>query len=277
MTNPDAMLESVLRRDRLVLVVLLGAVAAAAWLWLLLGAGIGISSSATAAGSSMAEMPGMTASMPNMVMDHAVWTTGYAALMFSMWWVMMTAMMLPSAAPVLLLFARVSRAGSSHPGPYVATIVFAAGYLALWGGFSALAAGLQWGLERLDWLSPMMATTNWALGAAIVIAAGLWQLTAIKSVCLRQCRSPLGFLTRSWRPGRRGAFVMGLQHGGYCLGCCWFLMTLLFFGGAMNLFWIAGLAVFVMVEKTLRFGRRVGQVAGIAAIAWGVEMLIQAP
>jgi hypothetical protein len=125
---------------------------------------------------------------------------------------------------------------------------------------------VQWGLERTKLLSPMLETTNMWLGAGILAAAGLWQLTPIKRVCLQHCRSPLSFLLGRWRPGRRGAFRMGLEHGAYCLGCCWFLMALLFFGGVMNLYWIAGLAVFVLLEKTLPLGHWVGRLAGVLLI-----------
>ena len=171
--------------------------------------------------------------------------------MFTMWWVMMAAMMLPSAAPILLLFARINRKEKSAGRPFIPTGIFAAGYLVAWGAFSALATGLQWALERLGLLSPMMVTTSYWLGGAILLTAGVWQLTPIKGICLRHCRSPMGFLVQSWRPGRSGAFRMGLEHGSFCLGCCWFLMGLLFFGGIMNLFWIIGLAAFVLLEKTV--------------------------
>ena len=159
----------------------------------------------------------------------------YAALILSMWWVMMIAMMLPSTAPLLLLFARVNRKGRSGGRPYVPTTVFGGGYLSVWAVFSAAATALQWYLERIGLLASAMATSSLWLGAAILVAAGAWQLTPIKSVCLRHCRSPLSFLSHSWRPGYLGAFRMGLGHGAYCLGCCWFLMSLLFFGGIMNL------------------------------------------
>ena len=132
------------------------------------------------------------------------------------------------------------------------TIVFAAGYLLAWGSFSAVATALQWGMESARMLSPMLVTTNHWLGAAILVAAGLWQLTPLKAACLRHCRTPLGFLIGNWRAGRLGALRMGLEHGAYCLGCCWFLMALLFFGGVMNLYWIAGIGVFVLLEKTIR-------------------------
>ncbi len=217
-------------------------------------------------------MPAIT----GMMMQPVTWTLGYAGLMFAMWWVMMVAMMLPSATPMLLLFARVNRKEQAGDRPYVPTGVFAAGYLAAWGAFSAVATGLQWLLEQLGLLSPMMVTTSYWLGGAILILAGLWQLTPVKGVCLRHCRSPLSFLMQSWRPGRLGAFHMGLEHGAYCLGCCWFLMGLLFFGGIMNLFWIAGLAVYVLLEKTIPLGHWLARAIGIAAAGCGVLMLASA-
>src|SRR6201997_585982 len=259
------LLEAVLRRDRIVVLAALVAVILVSWIWIVLGAGTGTTAVAM---TQMAGMPDM-----DMMMERAVWTLGYAGLIFAMWWVMMVAMMLPSAAPMLLLFARVNRAQKARDRPYVATGIFAAGYLAAWGGFSALAAGLQCGLEQFDLLSPMMTTTSYWLGGAILLAAGGWQLTPIKGVCLRHCRSPMGFLVQSWRPGRLGAFRMGLEHGSYCLGCCWFLMGLLFFGGIMNLFWIIGLAAFVLLEKTVPMGSWIGRIVGVGVAPWGVLLL----
>jgi predicted metal-binding membrane protein len=272
----DTALETVLRHDRWVVIGGLLAVALAAWLWIVLGAGMGIDA------IRMTEMAvrenkgfaGAMAAMPMEAMRPAAWDIGYAALMFSMWWVMMVAMMLPSAAPMLLIHARVMRKEQGAGRPYVPTGLFAAGYLAAWGGFSLLAVALQWGLERLGLLSGMMAASNVWLAAGILIAAGLWQLTPIKQVCLRHCRGPLSFLTHSWRPGVGGAFAMGLHHGGYCLGCCWFLMGLLFFGGIMNLYWIAGLAVFVLLEKLLPLGHWLGYAAGAGLIAWGAWLVV---
>jgi hypothetical protein len=129
-------------------------------------------------------------------------------------------------------------------------------------------------LQRLDLLSPMMVTTDYWLGGTILIAAGVWQLTPIKVMCLRHCRSPMGFLVQSWRPGGGGAFRMGLEHGSYCLGCCWFLMGLLFFGGIMNLFWIIGLAAFALLEKTIPMGSSIGRIVGVGLAGWGVLLLV---
>jgi len=257
-------LEAVLRRDRMVMVAGLVVVLGMAWGWLVTGAGMEMSA---------VEMTAM-AGMDGWLMRPAVWTLAYAALIFAMWWVMMVAMMLPSAAPMLLLFARVNRKDKEAGAPLVPIALFAAGYLLVWGGFCAVATALQWGLESARLLSPMLVTTNKWLGAGILIAAGLSQFTPLKAICLRHCRTPLGFLLGSWRPGRLGALRMGLEHGAFCLGCCWFLMALLFFGGVMNLYWIAGLAVFVLLEKTIPLGHWLGRVAGVVLVAWGGALAI---
>jgi predicted metal-binding membrane protein len=259
-------LEAVLRRDRAVVVAALVAVITIAWIWILFGAGTGMTAMAMTLGSGMPDMA-------TMLMVPAAWSLGYAGLMFAMWWTMMAAMMLPSAAPVLLLFAQVNRNQNAGGRPFIPTGIFAAGYLLAWGGFSVLAAGLQWELESLGLLSPMMATTSYWLGGVIFLAAGVWQLTPIKNICLRHCRSPMGFFVESWRPGRLGALRMGIEHGSYCLGCCWFLMGLLFFGGIMNLFWIIGLAVFILFEKTIPMGSWIGRIVGIGVAAWGALVL----
>jgi predicted metal-binding membrane protein len=256
------LLEAALRRDRMVVIAALAVVIALTWGWILLGAGTGMT-------ATVSETPDMA----TMLMGPAAWSVQYAGLMFAMWWMMMAAMMLPSAAPVLLLFARINRKQKTDGRPFIPTGVFAAGYLTAWTAFSAFATALQWELEQLGLLSPMMMTTSYWLGSGILLAAGLWQLTPIKSICLRHCRSPMSLLVQRWQQGRLGAFYMGIEHGGYCLGCCWFLMGLLFFGGIMNLFWISGLAAFVLLEKTMPMGSKVGRVVGIGLTAWGVLLL----
>ncbi len=259
MTVPfDATLEAVVRRDRLVVVAALAVVIALSWAYLLAGAGMGMS------GEGMAGMA---------VMTPAIWTPGYAVLMFFMWWVMMVAMMLPGAAPMILLFATVNRKQRETGHPHVATSVFAAGYLATWAGFSLVAVTLQWGFERTGILSPMLVGTNVIFGGVLLLGAGLYQLTPIKHACLRHCRSPLAFLGTQWRRDARGALRMGLVHGAFCVGCCWFLMGLLFFGGVMNLYWIAGLALFVLFEKTVPAGHWLGYATGVALLLWGAGML----
>jgi predicted metal-binding membrane protein len=229
----------------------------------------------------MPETMGETASeamseMAMAAMASAVWTPGYAVLMFFMWWIMMMAMMLPSAAPMILLFATINRKQRATGSPYVPTGIFAAGYVLVWAAFSLVAVGAQWGLERSGLLSSMLASTSVVLGAGLLIAAGIYQLTPLKHACLRHCRSPLFFITHHWRPGGPGALRMGVEHGAFCTGCCWFLMALLFYGGIMNLYWIAGLALYVLVEKIVPAGHHVGRLAGALLIAWGGALLFAA-
>jgi predicted metal-binding membrane protein len=205
-------------------------------------------------------------------MQPAVWSPAYAVLMFFMWWTMMVAMMIPSAAPTILLFAGINRRQRARAAPYVSTGVFAAGYVVAWGGFCAVAVLAQWLLERVGLLSGWMDTTSTLLGACLLTAAGVWQLTPLKHACLRHCRSPVHYLTTHWRSGTKGAFVMGFGHGIFCLGCCWFLMGLLFYGGVMNLYWIAGLAAYVLLEKTVPRGHWLGGLVGVALLGWGVYL-----
>jgi predicted metal-binding membrane protein len=191
-----------------------------------------------------------------------------------MWWIMMVAMMLPSAAPMILLFARFNRSQRDKGAPYVPTGVFALGYLLVWAGFSVVAVTAQWALERSGLLSGMMASTSVTLGGVLLIAAGVYQLTPLKYACLRHCRSPLFFISHHWKPGEWGALRRGLEHGAFCTGCCWFLMALLFYGGVMNLFWIMGLALFVLIEKVAPAGHWVGWIMGAGLIAWGGGLLL---
>ena len=195
-------------------------------------------------------------------------------LLLAMWWIMMIGMMLPSAAPMILTFAAISRGRRTRGQPYTATAIFTSGYLLAWGGFSVVATLAQWALERASLLAPMaMKTTSPLLGGLLFIAAGLYQLTSLKSVCLTSCRSPFDFVVNHWRDGAGGALRMGLSHGLYCLGCCWILMALLFAVGAMNLIWVAALTAVVLVEKLLPGGEWVARIGGMLLIAWGVWLI----
>jgi len=253
--------ERVLKRDRHIVVGGLVIVGLASWLYILTGAGMDMGQMSAMSGGAMTTIT-------------SAWTPAYFALMLVMWWVMMVAMMLPSAAPMVLLFATVNRKSRQQGQPYGPTGFFAAGYLVAWGGFSLIAVFLQWGLERLTFLSPMMQTTSLYLGAGLLIGAGIYQLTPLKQACLRHCRSPLQFIAYHWRYGTGGALRMGLEHGLFCLGCCWVLMTLLFYGGVMNLWWIAGLAIYVLIEKLAPLGARLGRYTGGLLILWGVGVLV---
>jgi predicted metal-binding membrane protein len=192
-----------------------------------------------------------------------------------MWAVMMVAMMLPSASPMLLLYGRVARRPAAGPSAASREIyALAAGYLLAWALFSFGATALQRLLAKLVFVSPMMEVTSPLVGATLLFVAGAYQLTPIKEACLRTCRSPLGFLMSRWRPGWSGAFRMGLEHGALCVGCCWALMLLLFAGGVMNLAVIGALTVFVAFEKLTPFGAHGARVSGVLLIAAAVWMVV---
>jgi predicted metal-binding membrane protein len=191
-----------------------------------------------------------------------VWDTAHLLLLWAMWAVMMAAMMLPSASPMVLLAS-----GAGHPS------MLALGYVAVWALFSVGATALQWALARLVLLNPMMEATSAEAGAAFLLLAGLYQWTPLKQACLTTCQSPMAFLTRHWRSGRLGAFRVGAQHGVYCVGCCWALMLLLFAGGVMNLTVIVALTLFVAFEKLIPVGVWGARVSGLLLIAVAVWML----
>jgi predicted metal-binding membrane protein len=255
MSQPST-LELLLRRDRWVLAACLLGVVILAWAYLLSGAG-------------------MDMSMPSMVMAPMTWSPATALLMFAMWWIMMIAMMVPSAAPTVLLFSAIGRKQATSGHPSIGAGIFLAGYLVVWAGFSLIAMALQSGLQHVGLMGMDMKTSSHVLGGIILLAAGLYQLTPFKTVCLRHCQNPALFLSSHWQSGPAGAFRMGLLHGGYCLGCCWFLMALLFLGGVMNLFWIAGLAIYVALEKLLAGSHWLSRWAGVILTLAGVLMLAQ--
>ncbi|MBK0328492.1 DUF2182 domain-containing protein [Rhodobacteraceae bacterium F11138] len=224
------------------LVALIGLLFGLAGLYTIYGVGMRMTALEMTAMRNMRDMPG-----PG---TPGVWSAGYAVLVFLMWWVMMIAMMLPSVAPAVLLNAALSRHTSAADYVQSISAVFVAGYLVIWAGFSLVATAAQWALEAAGLVSATMMTLieTWP-GGLVLIAAGVFQFTPLKSACLEHCRSPAKFLTERRRNGLRGAFLMGAEHGVYCLGCCWFLMALLFVGGIMNLFWIVGIAAFVALER----------------------------
>jgi predicted metal-binding membrane protein len=268
--------EALLRRDRLIVIVGLVVVTAAAWTYVLAGAGMGMSAAemtSMEAGSRLWGLGRVTATVIAPT-EPQPWSFGYAVLMVTMWWVMMIAMMLPSASPMILLFAAINSQQREQRSPFVPTGVFALGYLLAWLGFSIAATGLQWGLEQLTLMSPMMASASRPFSGAVLIAAGVYQLTPLKHACLRHCRSPVEFLTTHWRKGVSGALRIGLKHGAFCAGCCWVLMGLLFVGGVMNLFWIGGIALLVLIEKMAPAGNWVGSIAGIVFTLWGGAVIV---
>ena len=258
------LLESLLRRDRNIVAGSLVLVALACWAFLLTGAGMGMSGLEMTRHSLM-KMDGMMS---------ASWDAPYISLMFFMWWIMMIAMMLPSASPVILLANALNRRAEPGKQPFGSTGSFVLGYLLAWALFSAFAVGLQWLLADASLISGMLKSRSHLLSAALLIVAGGWQFSPWKYACLRHCRGPVEYLTANKRKGNAGALLMGMTHGAYCLGCCWFLMILLFVGGVMNLIWIAGLAIYVWVEKVLPSGELVSRIMGGLLIAWGIGILM---
>ena len=266
------MLEVVLRRDRVVVVFALGILTALAWsyvLWLAADMDMG------AADMSGARM--IPAGLGLMAPALAPWRWSEFVLVLLMWIVMMVGMMTPSAAPMILIYARVGRTAGKGGTPFASISWFVAGYLLVWSGFSLAATTAQWALERSDLLDARMAGNSRILGAIILIAAGVYQWTSMKERCLGECQAPLAFIRRQggFRSDVRGALLLGLRHGAYCLGCCWMLMALLFVGGVMNLLWIAAIAIIVLAEKVLPSGRLIARILGLGLIAGGAWLLLR--
>lgn len=251
-------LEAVLRRDRLVVAASLAALTTLSWAYTLyLAAGMEVHA-------------GMAASPA-----YHPWDATRFVFMFVMWAVMMVGMMTPSAAPMILLYARVGRQASQQGRSLAATGYFAGGYLLAWTVFSLAATGAQWALEYGLLLSPVMAATSRFFGGLLLVAAGIYQWTPIKDACLTHCQSPLAFIQShgGFRRDAVGSLKMGFGLGLYCVGCCWALMALLFVGGVMNLLWIAGLAIFVLLEKLIRQGVWLQRTVGLGLIAAGAWLL----
>jgi predicted metal-binding membrane protein len=201
------------------------------------------------------------------------WGLPTVILLFLMWTVMMIAMMVPSAVPMIQAFLAVNEQRQNSSRPLVPVGIFLLGYLVVWTSFSALATLAQWGLHKAALLSPMMVATSPVVSGGLLLAAGVFQWTRLKRACLSRCRSPLSFLMSGWRDGTAGAFSMGLRHGAYCVGCCWALMALLFVVGVMNLLWIAVIALFVMAEKILPRGELLGHIGGVALVTAGIAVM----
>ena len=255
----EGALGAALRRDRSLVLAALGIVVVLAWIYLV---------ALAKAMAAMSAPSGWDAAMGLMPMG--CWGALEYALGFAMWSLMMVGMMLPSAAPVILLHARVARRADAQGAPVAATAIFAAGYLVTWFAFSAVAAALQGTLVGWALVAPTMGSASRALAGGVLVVAGLYQLTPQKNACLAHCRAPIAFLARHWRPGRLGALRMGAYHGAYCVGCCWALMGVLFAVGVMNLGWIAAVAIIVLIEKTAPFGAWTARVIGLALIAFGI-------
>jgi predicted metal-binding membrane protein len=253
------MIERLLARDRTILLSGIVGISALAWLY-----------TAQEAGA----MHAMHAGMDMTGVLKSAWTWQDALLTFLMWTVMMAAMMTPSAAPVVLIYALHSRKLAQQDRPYVPAGFFLAGYLLVWTGFSLLATFAQWVLQQAALLSMMMEPIGQVLPGIIFLTAGIYQWTPLKRACLRHCRSPLSLVIEHWKPGTAGALLMGIRHGAYCAACCWFLMALLFAAGVMNLLCVAVIALFVLVEKAAPGGEIVARIAGALLTGVGLWSLL---
>jgi len=204
------------------------------------------------------------------------WGLGDLFMLSVMWTIMMIAMMVPTAAPMVMMFARIQQQRRQNDRPFVPTALFLLGYVLVWTAFSLAATAAQWGLHAASLMSPGMASTSAIFGGAVLLATGIFQFTPLKRSCLGHCRSPMQFLMADWREGRTGAIGMGLKHGLICTGCCWLLMIVLFVVGVMNLLWVAIITAFVLAEKVIPGGQRLAAVAGVALVGWGAWILARA-
>ena len=295
----DTALTALLKRDRIVVTACLALLTLLAWAYVLwLSTNMGMATNLTPAETTVSEpssgMAGMdtgdggtsTDSMDGMDMSGTsgqlepafrAWAPADFAFMFAMWSVMMVGMMTPSVAPMVLLYAAVGRKAAERGAPLAATGWFFAGYVAVWVTFSALATLAQWALTNLALLTPMMATTSTFFGGVLLVAVGVYQWTPLKNTCLRECQMPLGFLMAhgGFRSEPLGAARFGMVHGIYCLGCCFALMGLLFVGGIMNILWIAGLTILILLEKVAPVGRLIPRVSGALIGAAGIWLLFR--
>ena len=228
-------------KDKLLIGCGLAAVCGLAWTVMAWQAGAMMS--AGAGGGAVVDMARLPAALVDFV------------LIYLMWVVMMAAMMVPGASPMIAVFAAINRRRREEGSPHVRTAVFLLGYLVVWSVFSAAAAIVQSILDDTGLLTPMMASSSTALSATLFAAAGLYQWTPLKDVCLKHCRSPIGFVLSEWRDGPAGAVVMGFRHGLYCVGCCAAIMGLLFAVAVMDLRWVAAITVLVTMERLLPWPR----------------------
>jgi predicted metal-binding membrane protein len=267
----EAMLEIILRRDRVIVAAALAAITALAWTYVL-----SLAADMDMRGMEMAGFRMVPAGIGIMAPALAPWHAIEFVYVFAMWAVMMVGMMTPTAAPMILIYARVGRQASAQGKPFAATGWFATGYLLSWVGFALVATAAQWALERTALLDQRMASASQAFGGTVLIAAGVYQWTPLKDICLAQCQSPLLFIQRQggFRRDPSGSLLLGLRHGAYCVGCCWVLMALLFVGGVMNVLWIATISAFVLIEKIVPVGRLVSRIAGAGFVAAGTWLVV---
>jgi predicted metal-binding membrane protein len=258
-----------LRRDRAIIIASLVVLTVLAWFDLLR-----LSNDMEMGGMDMTGYRMIPSGQALMMPASLPWQPIEFAYVFLMWIVMMIGMMTPSVTPMILVYARVVH-HATHSRPFASVAWFAGGYFLAWSAFSLIATSLQWGLERAALLTPTMASASNIVGGILLILAGVYQWTPLKDICLRQCQAPLGFILShgGFKKTTTSSLALGFRHGAYCLGCCWALMVLLFALGVMNLFWIAALAMIVLIEKIVPSGRAIARIVGLAFFARGVWML----
>jgi predicted metal-binding membrane protein len=256
----DSGRELILRRDKTIVLVGLALVTVLAWAYM-----IRMAVDMSGAGMEIQHTCMMSWEMDDLIM------------VFTMWSVMMVAMMLPSALPMILLFTTLNRQRSETMSPLIPTGLFVVGYLAAWVAYSALATLAQWGLHASALLSHSMSIANPYLGGCILAASGIFQWTPFREACMTHCRSPIGFLLTHWKEGRVGALMMGLTHGTFCVGCCWMLMTISLVLGVMNMLWMAVLTILMFWEKVISPNSIwLSRAAGAVLTIWGMWVIAEA-
>ncbi|MBL4801797.1 MAG: DUF2182 domain-containing protein [Emcibacter sp.] len=256
-------MKTIFTQPRLVIVIALGSVVALAWVYLFYLA------------QNMSNMDIMSVDMMAMTMaDYRPWTAVDFGMIFLMWAIMMVGMMLPSAAPAIMVFDKWNISRKVSGQPYAATSLFILGYIFSWTAFSLIATVCQWALDYGHFLTPMMESKNPYMGAILLVCAGLYQLSPYKDICLKHCHNPIEFIGKYWKKGNFQAFKLGSQHGLYCIGCCWLIMGLLFFFGVMNLMWILILSLFVLLEKLIIFNHWINWTISATLILGGISLLI---
>jgi predicted metal-binding membrane protein len=263
--NTDATaLEAILRRDRTLIGVAISIIVVVCWAYI----------------ASIAEhMRTPVAGIDDMITPEAAeWSLGDAASVLVMWSVMMVGMMLPTAARPILLYAYLGRRAAADEPPFTPAIWLALGYALSWIAFSLIATAVQWALESASLLTPTMASKSAALCGALLLLAGLYQVSPLKSACLARCQAPLGFIERQggFRHDAQGSIALGWRHGLALIGCCWALMALLFISGVMNIVWMAVIGFFLLIEKLLASGPLLSRMSGVALILAGAAVLLQA-
>ncbi|MEM6462615.1 MAG: DUF2182 domain-containing protein [Pseudomonadota bacterium] len=277
-TAADAPPEPALRRDRLIVMAGLAVIILVSWAYAVTGAGMQMSALEMTR-MEMMQMHRVLSGQPVMAeggtaLNMTAWSAGYAITMFLMWWIMMIAMMLPTAVPMTLHYTTFAHKRDRDDTILLSTAAYVLGYVLIWGGFSIAGVILQWGLQRITLLTPMLVSDDLALDGFLILAAGIYQFLPMQRNALRYCRSCKQAMPSRWREGTGGALIMGVEEGISCLGVCWLLMGLMFVAGAMNIYWIVALSLLVLLQKHLPSGDLLGYFIGVVLTIWGARVLV---